>query len=151
MAFHNLKGGPEMNRRQLFQVAATAATGVTVARRTLAASATNCSATEIAADEDFWSAVRDEFTTDRDVINLNNGHVSLSPRSVQEAMRRYLDSYRLAGIKGLGAAGDAYPESARFPPVWERVTIPHRSITMSLWSDSLVRLPEAPVNWAEIN
>lgn len=82
-----------MNRRQLFQVAATAGTGIAAARRMLAASpsAGNRTAVEMATDEDFWSAVRDEFTTDRAVINLNNGHVSPAPRSVQEAMRRYLD------------------------------------------------------------
>ncbi len=81
-----------MNRRQVFQVAASAATGVAAARRAFAAtSVAGRSAAEIATDEDFWSAVRDEFTTDRAVINLNNGHVSPAPRTVQEAMRRYLD------------------------------------------------------------
>jgi selenocysteine lyase/cysteine desulfurase len=42
-------------------------------------------------EEDFWSAVRNEFTTDRTIINLNNGYASPAPRTVQEAMRRYLD------------------------------------------------------------
>jgi selenocysteine lyase/cysteine desulfurase len=46
---------------------------------------------EAAADEDYWSEIRNEFTIDRSVVNLNNGHVSPSPRTVQEAMRRYLD------------------------------------------------------------
>jgi isopenicillin-N epimerase len=46
---------------------------------------------QAATNEDFWSAVRNEFTTDRTVINLNNGHVSPAPRTVQEAMRRYLE------------------------------------------------------------
>jgi isopenicillin-N epimerase len=78
-----------MKRRQLFQVAAA----VTLARRAFSApsSAAGRPATEVARDEDFWAAVRDEFTTDRAVINLNNGHVSPAPRTVQEAMRRYLD------------------------------------------------------------
>src|SRR5277367_1373223 len=78
-----------MNRRQVFQLAAAAAT----VKRGFAATAgaKGRSAEEIAIDEDFWSAVRDEFTTDRAVINLNNGHVSPAPRTVQEAMRRYLD------------------------------------------------------------
>jgi selenocysteine lyase/cysteine desulfurase len=78
-----------MNRRQLLQAAAAA----TAAKRAFSANpAANArSAAEIARDEDFWSAVRDEFTTDRTVINLNNGHVSPAPRTVQEAMRRYLD------------------------------------------------------------
>ena len=81
-----------MNRRQVFQLAA----GAAVASRGIAAAASPASAAgrapeEIARDEDFWIAVRDEFTTDRTVVNLNNGHVSPAPRTVQEAMRRYLD------------------------------------------------------------
>ena len=44
-----------------------------------------------AGDEDFWSAIRNEFTTDRAIVNLNNGYASPAPRTVQEAMRRYLD------------------------------------------------------------
>jgi selenocysteine lyase/cysteine desulfurase len=78
-----------MNRRQVFQLAAGAAAAV----RGFAApvSAAGRPAEEIARDEDFWIAVRDEFTTDRSVVNLNNGHVSPAPRTVQEAMRRYLD------------------------------------------------------------
>ncbi|MGH7489927.1 MAG: aminotransferase class V-fold PLP-dependent enzyme, partial [bacterium] len=46
---------------------------------------------EAATDEDFWATIRNEFTVDRTVVNLNNGHVSPAPRTVQEAMRRYLD------------------------------------------------------------
>ena len=78
-----------MNRRQLFQIAA----GATAVQRAFAAPAslTGRPAAEVARDEDFWIAVREEFTTDRTVINLNNGHVSPAPRTVQEAMRRYLD------------------------------------------------------------
>jgi len=37
------------------------------------------------------TGIRNEFTTDRTVINLNNGYASPAPRTVQEAMRRYLD------------------------------------------------------------
>ena len=46
---------------------------------------------EIATDEDFWSEIRAAFSVDRNVINLNNGYVSPSPRPVQDAMRRYLE------------------------------------------------------------
>jgi selenocysteine lyase/cysteine desulfurase len=46
---------------------------------------------QAATDEDFWSGIRNEFTTDRTVINLNNGYASPAPRTVQEAMRRALD------------------------------------------------------------
>ncbi|HEY3825724.1 MAG TPA: aminotransferase class V-fold PLP-dependent enzyme [Bryobacteraceae bacterium] len=78
-----------MNRRHWFQLAA----GAAAVRRVLAAptSAAGRTVAEVARDEDFWIAVRDEFTTDRTVVNLNNGHVSPAPRTVQEAMRRYLD------------------------------------------------------------
>ena len=86
MAYH--KGRIRMNRRQVFQLAAGAAV---VSRAFAAPSAMGRPAEEIARDEDFWIAVRDEFTTDRTVVNLNNGHVSPAPRTVQEAMRRYLD------------------------------------------------------------
>jgi selenocysteine lyase/cysteine desulfurase len=45
----------------------------------------------LAEDESFWFEVQQAFTTDRTIINLNNGGVSPSPRVVQEAMRRYLE------------------------------------------------------------
>ncbi len=80
-----------MNRRQVFQLAAGAAVCVPRDMSAAPASAMGRPAEEIARDEDFWIAVRDEFTTDRTVVNLNNGHVSPAPRTVQEAMRRYLD------------------------------------------------------------
>jgi isopenicillin-N epimerase len=87
-----------LNRRTFFQstagTAAAAALAGSLAPRAFAAttqSAKGRPAEEIATDEDFWAAVRDEFTTDRTVINLNNGHVSPAPRTVQEAMKRYLD------------------------------------------------------------
>jgi selenocysteine lyase/cysteine desulfurase len=46
---------------------------------------------EVARDEDYWSEIRNAFTVDRNVINLNNGHVSPAPLPVQDAMRRYLE------------------------------------------------------------
>jgi selenocysteine lyase/cysteine desulfurase len=45
---------------------------------------------ELADDEDFWREIQNAFTLDRTIINLNNGGVSPSPRSVQDAMQRYL-------------------------------------------------------------
>ncbi len=45
----------------------------------------------VAADEDFWRDIREAFTLDRTIINLNNGGVCPSPRAVHEAMKRYLD------------------------------------------------------------
>lgn len=46
---------------------------------------------EISRDEDFWFEVRNEFTPDSSLINLQSGGVSPSPRTVQEAVKRYLD------------------------------------------------------------
>jgi len=52
----------------------------------------------VAADEDYWAEVRTAFTIDRNIINLNNGGVSPSPRVVQDAMRRYLEISNMAPV-----------------------------------------------------
>jgi selenocysteine lyase/cysteine desulfurase len=44
---------------------------------------------DAAADEDYWSIVQQSFTVSPNIINLNNGGVSPSPRVVQEAVARY--------------------------------------------------------------
>ncbi|ODS85397.1 MAG: aminotransferase V [Cytophagaceae bacterium SCN 52-12] len=44
---------------------------------------------EIAANEDYWSIIQQAYTTSPNLINLNNGGVSPSPRVVQEAVERY--------------------------------------------------------------
>jgi selenocysteine lyase/cysteine desulfurase len=49
------------------------------------------SAGQLAGDEDFWYYVQQSFTVSPELINLNNGGVSPSPKVVQEAMKRYLD------------------------------------------------------------
>ena len=46
---------------------------------------------EVARDESFWFRAQHAFTVDRTLINLNNGGVSPSPASVQDAMKRHLD------------------------------------------------------------
>ena len=46
---------------------------------------------QLAGDEDFWYYVQQSFTVSPELINLNNGGVSPSPKVVQEAMKRYLD------------------------------------------------------------
>jgi selenocysteine lyase/cysteine desulfurase len=48
------------------------------------------SATDAAQDEDFWFTVREAFTVDRNLVNLNNGSVAPSPKTVQQAQRDYL-------------------------------------------------------------
>lgn len=49
------------------------------------------SAADAARDEDFWLTVQQAFAVDRTMVNLNNGGVSPSPRTVQDAMRRYTE------------------------------------------------------------
>lgn len=46
---------------------------------------------EIAQEEDFWVEIQQAFTTDRSMVNLNNGGVSPTPAHVLEAMKRDLD------------------------------------------------------------
>lgn len=49
----------------------------------------NLSDEEIASDEDYWSVIQQGYTTSPNIINLNNGGVSPSPRIVQEAVERF--------------------------------------------------------------
>jgi selenocysteine lyase/cysteine desulfurase len=46
---------------------------------------------ELTEDEDFWYYVQQSFTVSPEIINLNNGGVSPSPKVVQDAMKRYFD------------------------------------------------------------
>jgi selenocysteine lyase/cysteine desulfurase len=78
-----------LNRRDFFDLTARAAAVAVAAKN--AFPATSSEPSEAAMDETYWAAIRNEFTTDRTIINLNNGHSSPAPRTVQEAMRRYLD------------------------------------------------------------
>src|SRR5579863_7324480 len=85
-----------MNRRNLFQMAAGAAAFAmqddTLKRFRAAASATkDRSPEEMAKDEDYWAEIRQSYPIDRNMLNLNNGHVGPSPRIVQDALRQYLE------------------------------------------------------------
>lgn len=80
-----------MNRRSFFQTTTATAVATQLSFSALAATTKSKSAEELATDEDFWMAIRNEFTTDRTVINMNNGYASPAPRTVQDAMKRYLD------------------------------------------------------------
>jgi isopenicillin-N epimerase len=51
---------------------------------------------ETARDEDYWREIQQAFTVDRNIINLNNGGVSPSPKIVQDAMRRQLEFSNMA-------------------------------------------------------
>ena len=77
-----------MNRREMFQLVAA---GTTLAMQKAIGAVNGKTPEEVATDEDFWAQIRNEFTIDRSVLNLNNGYMSPSPRAVQEAQRRYTD------------------------------------------------------------
>lgn len=47
------------------------------------------SADELATNEDFWYQVKQAFTVSTNIVNLNNGGVSPSPKVVQDAVERY--------------------------------------------------------------
>ena len=82
-----------MDRRSFFELAAGTAVAAFGDNAIARASAAVQGRTpeEVAADEDYWAEIRNAFTIDRNVVNLNNGYVSPAPRVVQEAMRRYLE------------------------------------------------------------
>ena len=48
-------------------------------------------AEQLAKDEDFWYTIQQAYTVSPSLINLNNGGVAPSPKTVQEAMKRYHD------------------------------------------------------------
>ncbi|HYL76741.1 MAG TPA: aminotransferase class V-fold PLP-dependent enzyme [Bryobacteraceae bacterium] len=85
-----------MDRRNFFQMAAgTALVAFQNGAVERAAAATRSvgdkTPQEVAADEDYWAEIRTAYSIDRNIINLNNGYCSPSPRVVQDAMRRYLE------------------------------------------------------------
>lgn len=51
---------------------------------------------EVAHDESYWREVRQGFTLDPTIVNLNNGGVCPSPRVVHDAFKRTLDLSNLA-------------------------------------------------------
>ncbi|MFN7542719.1 MAG: aminotransferase class V-fold PLP-dependent enzyme [Acidobacteriota bacterium] len=84
-----------MDRRDLFRSAAAAAVAFSsdaLPRLQAALAAQGAKpADSLAIDEDFWFQVRHMFTVDRNIINLNNGGVSPSPKIVMESEKRYLE------------------------------------------------------------
>ena len=85
-----------MDRRNFFQLAAGTALVAfqnNAVERAAAAtrSISDKSPIEAAADEDYWAEIRNAFSIDRNIINFNNGHVSPSPRTVQDVFRRELE------------------------------------------------------------
>lgn len=53
--------------------------------------AANIPPADLANDEEFWYYIQQSYTVSPSVINMNNGGVSPSPKTVQEAMKRYHD------------------------------------------------------------
>lgn len=47
------------------------------------------SAEQAASEEDYWAVIQQAYTVNPNIVNLNNGGVSPSPRIVQEAVERY--------------------------------------------------------------
>jgi selenocysteine lyase/cysteine desulfurase len=84
-----------MDRRDLFRhasVAALAFSSDALPRLEAALAAQGSKpADSLAIDEDFWFQIRHMFTVDRNIINLNNGGVSPSPKIVMESEKRYLE------------------------------------------------------------
>ena len=83
-----------MHRRRFLTAAASAVAAFrpdsTARAQAVAASAAGRPADTVARDEDFWFNVRHAFTVDRNIINLNNGGVSPSPKVVMDPEIRYL-------------------------------------------------------------
>jgi isopenicillin-N epimerase len=82
-----------MTRRSLIDLAAKASFASFALDRVRAASDKTGGRTpqQPASDEDFWFEVREAFSIDRNIINLNNGSVCPSPRVVQDAMQKNLE------------------------------------------------------------
>lgn len=84
-----------MERRHFLSAAAGLATALRPDATALAQTAGEGSygrpADAVARDEDYWMNIRHAFTVDRNMINLNNGGVSPSPKIVSDTEKRYLD------------------------------------------------------------
>ncbi len=87
-----------MQRRHFLQAAGALAflRPDSIERARAATTGNNRMVEDVARDEDFWREIQSAFTLDRNIINLNNGGVSPSPRIVQEAMRRSLEFSNIA-------------------------------------------------------
>src|ERR1700759_4917653 len=84
-----------MDRRRFISSAAAVAAAFrsdsTALAQKAAKSVTGRPADVVARDEDFWFNIREAFTVDRTMINLNNGGVSPAPRIVMDTEIRYLE------------------------------------------------------------
>ena len=80
-----------MDRRRFFYSVVSLQAGAVALAQTAVQSVAGRPADTVARDEDFWLHIRHAFTVDRNMINLNNGGVSPSPRVVSDTEKRYLD------------------------------------------------------------
>jgi isopenicillin-N epimerase len=90
-----------MHRRDFFALSGRTVTAASAAvafqntsllqAQTAAKSAAGRPADSVAVDEDFWLNIRHAFTVNRNIINLNNGGVSPSPKIVMETEKRFLE------------------------------------------------------------
>ncbi|HWQ55134.1 MAG TPA: aminotransferase class V-fold PLP-dependent enzyme [Bryobacteraceae bacterium] len=85
-----------MIRRQFLAAAGAAVLRSDWAARAQSTAAYKAPPAEAAHDEDFWREIQAAFAVDRNIINLNNGAVSPSPRVVQDAVRRYQEFSNMA-------------------------------------------------------
>ncbi|MEW5984437.1 MAG: aminotransferase class V-fold PLP-dependent enzyme [Acidobacteriota bacterium] len=85
-------------------VGALAAAGDDIMERIYAAGreTAGMSPEQVAADEDFWFAVQQAFSEDRNIINLNNGTIQNGLRTVQDAVRRHNEFSANAGAHSIG-------------------------------------------------
>ena len=67
---------------------------------------------DAARDEDFWRTVQEGFAVDRAIVNLNNGGVSPSPRTVQDG-RLYICAMRQSAW-ARGPRGGAFAKRGEF-------------------------------------
>jgi selenocysteine lyase/cysteine desulfurase len=102
-----------MNRRYFLRSTVALAAADSAARVSAAVGAHSGAPEQLAADEDFWREIQLAFTLDRNIINLNNGGVSPSPRVVQEAMRRYLEYSNTAPAQTMWAVLEPEIEAVR--------------------------------------
>jgi len=104
-----------MERRHFLRAAGALALlrSDSVQRARAATVGNNRAADDLARDEDFWREIQSAFTLDRNIINLNNGGVSPSPRIVQESMRRALEFSNIAPARTMWAVLEPEVESVR--------------------------------------
>ena len=83
-----------MDRRKFLSAASAVAafqSDAVLRAQSAARTAGDRAADTVARDEDFWLTIRHAFTVDRNMINLNNGGVSPSPKIVMDTEIRYLE------------------------------------------------------------